>query len=57
MLIKGNEVTIIDYKFTKEKPTSHKQQVREYINILSLMGYTAKGYIWYVDLDEIVDVA
>ena len=57
MLIKGNEVTIIDYKFTKEKPLSHIQQVREYINILSLMGYTPKGYIWYVDLDEIVDVA
>lgn len=57
MLIKGKNVTIIDYKFTKDKPDSHKKQVREYMNILSLMGYTAQGYIWYVDLDEIVDVA
>ena len=57
MLIKGNDVTIIDYKFGKEQPESYKKQVKEYMNILSQMGYTAQGFIWYVELDDIVTVA
>lgn len=56
MLIHGKNATIIDYKFTKEQQNIHKKQVREYMNILSLMGYIPEGYIWYVDLDEIVCV-
>ena len=57
MLIKGNDVTIIDYKFGKEQPESYKKQVKEYMNILSQMGYTTQGFIWYVELDDIVTVA
>ncbi|MBP5582815.1 MAG: PD-(D/E)XK nuclease family protein, partial [Bacteroidales bacterium] len=57
MLIKGNNVTIIDYKFGKEQPESYNRQVKEYMNILSQMGYTAQGFIWYVELDDIVTVA
>ncbi len=57
MLVKGKEITVIDYKFTKEHEDSHIKQVREYMHILSQMGYTTKGYIWYVDLNDIVSVA
>lgn len=57
MLVRGKDITVIDYKFTKEHEESHIKQVREYMHILSQMGYTTKGYIWYVDLNDIVDVA
>ncbi len=56
MLIKGKDVTIIDYKFTKEQPESHIKQVREYMNILAQMGYNPKGFVWYVELDDIKTV-
>lgn len=57
MIVRGKEITVIDYKFTKEHEESHIKQVREYMHILSQMGYTTKGYIWYVDLNDIVEVA
>ena len=57
MLIKGKNVTIIDYKFGKEQPESYNRQVKEYMNILTQMGYCAQGFIWYVELDDIVTVA
>lgn len=57
MLIKGKNVTIIDYKFGKEQPESYNRQVKEYMNILTQMGYSAQGFIWYVELDDIVTVA
>lgn len=64
MIVRGNDVTIIDYKFTDEELSGnretlrerHIKQVREYMDILSQMGYKPKGYIWYVDLDEIVTI-
>ncbi|MCQ2960359.1 MAG: UvrD-helicase domain-containing protein [Bacteroidales bacterium] len=56
MLIKGKDVTIIDYKFTNEEHDSHINQVREYMNILSRMGYNPEGFVWYVELDKIKEV-
>lgn len=56
MLLKGKEVTIIDYKFGKEQSENYNKQVKEYMNILTEMRYSAKGFIWYVELDEIVAI-
>lgn len=55
MLLKGNKITIIDYKFG-EKKDAHKKQVKEYMNILSLMGYETEGFVWYVQEDNVMEV-
>lgn len=55
MLLKGNKITVIDYKFG-EKMEAHKKQVKEYMNILSLMGYETEGFVWYVKKDELIEI-
>ncbi len=57
IMIKGKQVVIIDYKTGTGKYASYKKQMREYLDILSLMGYNPCGYIWYVDQDSIEEVA
>jgi ATP-dependent exoDNAse (exonuclease V) beta subunit len=48
IMITDNHAVIVDYKFTDQKATSHKDQVAEYMNIISSMGYSVEGYVWYV---------
>lgn len=56
VMMKGNEVVVIDFKFGKKKP-EYYTQVREYMSLLSEMGYTdIKGYIWYVYSGELENV-
>lgn len=56
VMMKGNEVVVIDFKFGKKKP-EYSTQVREYMSLLSEMGYTdIKGYIWYVYSGELENV-
>ena len=44
------------FKFGKKKP-EYATQVREYMFLLSEMGYTdIKGYIWYVYSGELENV-
>lgn len=48
VMMKGKDVVVVDFKFGKKKP-EYSTQVREYMSLLSEMGYTdIKGYIWYV---------
>jgi CRISPR/Cas system-associated exonuclease Cas4 (RecB family) len=48
-----NEVIVVDYKFGKTKSPTHINQVREYIDLLTSMGYeNIKGFIWYVESGE-----
>ncbi len=55
IMIGGNVVLVVDYKFGEIKSESHNEQVKGYIRNLKQMGYTdVKGYLWYVEL-EIVD--
>ena len=56
VMMKGNEVVVVDFKFGKKKP-EYSTQVREYMSLLSDMGYTdIKGYIWYVYSGELENV-
>lgn len=56
VMMKENEVVVVDFKFGKKKP-EYSTQVREYISLLSEMGYTdIKGYIWYVYSGELENV-
>jgi hypothetical protein len=48
VLIAGNEVTILDYKFTLEESNKHIEQINTYKNLLLEMGYEqVKGYLFY----------
>lgn len=56
VMMKKNEVVVVDFKFGKKKP-EYSTQVREYMSLLSEMGYTdIKGYIWYVYSGELENV-
>ena len=57
VIIKQGEVSVIDYKFGDIKQTRYLKQVARYISLIKEMGFTqVKGYIWYVELGEIVAV-
>ena len=48
VMMKDGQVIVVDFKFGKAQP-QYKEQVREYMNLLSNMGYThIRGYLWYV---------
>lgn len=54
VIINGDEVTVVDYKFGKESE-KYIEQVKSYITLLKKMGYfNVKGYIWYVSLGKVV---
>lgn len=56
VMMKDDEVVVLDFKFGKKKP-EYATQVREYMFLLSEMGYTdIKGYIWYVYSGELENV-
>ncbi len=55
VMIDKEGVIVVDYKFAK-RDRDHFEQVRDYMNLLAKIGYTSiKGYVWYVDREEIID--
>jgi ATP-dependent helicase/nuclease subunit A len=55
IIIKGDNATIIDFKFGEENER-YAGQVNQYRNLLKEMGYRdIKGYLWYVDKNKIVE--
>ena len=57
VMIKGNKAVAVDYKFGRGKEEKHRDQVKDYMQLLKQMGYTeVKGYVWYLTIGEIVDV-
>lgn len=56
VMIKDGKVTIVDFKFGKKKD-DYREQVKEYMALLSKMGYQqTEGYLWYVYTDELEQV-
>lgn len=52
----GKEVVVVDFKFGKPRP-EYIEQVREYIHLLSEMGYSnISGYLWYVYKNTLEEV-
>ena len=52
----GRQMIIVDFKFGNPK-TEYNRQVREYITLVSQMGYkNVKGYLWFVYSNKIVEV-
>lgn len=57
VIINGRQATVVDYKFGHKKSGEYVKQVREYISLLSQMGYTdVKGYLWYVTTGEVEEI-
>lgn len=56
VLVNGNNVFVIDYKFGIKEEKSYIRQIRYYCSALKEMGYQkVKGYIWYVNLNKIIE--
>jgi len=54
LMLKDDEVIIVDYKFGQKKEAKYHKQLKEYSNLISEMGYkNIKAYIWYVLLDSV----
>ena len=57
VMIKGERAVVVDYKFGLNKASSHRDKVKEYMSLLSQMGYSqVEGYLWYLYLGEIVAI-
>ena len=54
VMLRGEEVVVVDYKFGQRVLKSHQAQVRNYLRLIREMGYTqVSGYLWYVALGKI----
>jgi hypothetical protein len=57
VMLKDGQVIVVDYKFGRQQIPGHRAQVRRYVEMLREMSYGAvKGFIWYVNLEELVEV-
>jgi CRISPR/Cas system-associated exonuclease Cas4 (RecB family) len=57
VMLKEDHVVVVDYKFGKQQSGQHRKQVRQYTDMLEKMDYeNVTGYIWYVNLKEVVKV-
>ena len=54
VMFDGNEMIVVDYKFGVPKE-EHLSQVKEYMNLLSEMGYkNITGYLWYLFSNKMI---
>jgi ATP-dependent exoDNAse (exonuclease V) beta subunit len=58
VMMRGARAVVVDYKFGRLKPSSHRAQLKSYMNLLRDMGHTdVEGYLWYVALDRIEKIS
>lgn len=57
VVISGDQVTVIDFKFGNRKEKKYHTQVNRYTSLIREMGYkSVKGFLWYVALKEVEEV-
>lgn len=56
VLMKGNHVIVIDYKFGRKTSDEYREQVRRYQTAIQEMGYTTEGYLCYVEQNVVEQV-
>lgn len=57
VMIKEDEVVVVDYKFGEAIENKYVKQVQRYVKSIEAMGYAnVKGYLFYVKLREVVPV-
>ena len=57
VVIRGNEATIVDYKFGETEKKTYTQQVKQYMNLLAGMGYETNGFVCYVALGKVEKIS
>lgn len=58
VMIKGNHVIIVDYKFGTLELPAYQRQLKLYMQGIEQMGYhSVKGYIWYVDTEKVTEIS
>ena len=54
VMLRGDEVVVVYYKFGQRLLKSHQAQVRNYLRLIQEMGYSqVSGFLWYVELGKI----
>lgn len=57
ILISGDEAVVIDYKWGEKMPEKYRRQVSRYAMTLKKCGLNkVKGYLWYINQDEVEQV-
>jgi len=56
VIIIGKKATIIDYKFGDKESKKYVQQVEQYMDLITQMGYEATGFVCYVSLRKVQKV-
>jgi ATP-dependent exoDNAse (exonuclease V) beta subunit len=57
VMTKGRRAIVVDYKFGNREQSAYTEQLRDYMSLLTRIGYTpVEGYVWYVRLGKIVEV-
>lgn len=57
IILKGQAVTIVDYKFGEVQDDRYPSQIRRYIRLIRQMGYEqVRGFLWYAGLGIIEEV-
>ena len=57
IMLDRDEAITVDYKFGEVESSRYQQQVKKYMSLLQESGYQhIKGYLWYVELNKIVEV-
>jgi ATP-dependent exoDNAse (exonuclease V) beta subunit len=57
VMIRGNQIVVIDYKTGRSKRKEHEKQMQEYLNLVKEMGYQdVTGWLCYVRLKEIIQI-
>jgi predicted Ser/Thr protein kinase len=55
VMIAGERVVVVDYKFGDKRSNTYRKQMTEYMHLLGAMGMYSQieGYVWYISLGEI----
>ena len=58
VMISGDRVVVVDYKFGDKRSASYRKQMADYMHLIARMGdyKQIEGYVWYISLGEIESV-
>jgi ATP-dependent helicase/nuclease subunit A len=57
VIVEGDLVTVVDFKFGEVEKDSYKAQVKNYMNQLGKLGYSrVEGFVWYVMLGKTIQI-
>jgi ATP-dependent exoDNAse (exonuclease V) beta subunit len=58
VMISGEKVTVIDYKFGEKEESKYEKQVSRYVQLIRQIGHeNVVGYVCYVKLGKVIKIA